>query len=138
MIVVYDSEGRISYTVDEPYPAVIEDTYDELALSDPDFNYLTTAQGQIGLQYVNLDSTPTIEDRPEMELSYPSSISVGDEISIVGVPPNATVYADGSDIHSTGSIMETVDVEAIDPGSYYFYIEAWPYLPVEFTVSVLA
>lgn len=134
MIAVYDSVGRIQYTVDAPYPAELVTVYDTVATSDPEFNYSEVATTDIVDKYINLDGTPTIEERPEMSLTYDGFINEGETLVIAGLPEGATVHFDGvfGGTSSEGE-METV---MEDPGTYLVEVKAWPYKDAIFEVSV--
>lgn len=123
MITVYDSTGRISYTVDAPYPKGLVEIYDGLAAEDVDFNVVEVEQVDISDKYIDLEGTPTIEERPVMALNYEVTEN---SVTLTGLPEDAEITID-STFSGTNGTEDTVLIEAEDPGSYLVEVSKWPF-----------
>lgn len=133
MIVVYNNRGEIQYSVDDPYPASMYDTYESKADNDPEFFYTVVEQTSISGKYVDTSDGAVIE-RPGMDLDLPALVSVGD-IVIISVLPGCSVIVDEQ--QTVVCDDGTLTFDALEPGTYTFRFQHWPFIDFmhELTVS---
>lgn len=141
MIVVYDSKGQIQYTVEKPYPQGLIESYATMSDNQADFNFLDNGEAtSVGSKYVLVsEETASLEERPELDLSYNSSITTLSDLVISGIPDGASVRIDGEDF-SNSVVNEQVLIEAEgtghDAGVYKIDVDVWPYLPKTIKITV--
>ncbi|QFU30267.1 PEGA domain-containing protein [Brevundimonas sp. Bb-A] len=126
MIVVYDQQGRIQYTVDDPYPPELEETYSALEAEQADFNYHDEPQADIIGCYVDMVGR-VVTPRPEMDVAVTGA-------TLSNLPAGATVAVDS--VFVVEDAPSAVTLEAVDAGAYSVRVSKWPYLDFETTMEL--
>lgn len=126
MIVVYDQQGRIQYTVDDPYPPELEETYSALEAEQADFNYHDEPHADVSACYVDMVAR-AITPRPEMGVAFEGT-------TLSNVPTGATLAVDA--VFVVEDAPATVTLEAIDPGVYSVRVSKWPFLDFETSLEL--
>lgn len=118
MIVVYNQQGRIAYTVDDPYPPELLEVYAERAEAEAEFNFHDEAPAPIDDCYIDVGQAAMVP-RPDMPVAL-------DGLTLSDVPVGATISVDGGAMVFEATAA-TVEFEAQDAGSYAVRLEKWPY-----------
>ncbi|TAJ54068.1 hypothetical protein [Brevundimonas sp. BAL3] len=118
MIVVYNQQGRIAYTVDDPYPPELLEVYADRAEAETEFNFHDEAPAPIDDCYIDVAQAAMIP-RPDMPVTL-------DGLTLSDVPVGAAISVDGGAMVFEAT-AGTVEIEAEDAGSYVVRLQMWPY-----------
>lgn len=127
MIVVYDRQGKIEQTVDDPYPPELIARLEERAVEEADFNFHDEPMAPIHDRYVDVVAGCLCE-RPDMPVAV-------DGLTLTGVPEGAVVDIDHGALVVEATASE-IELQPEDAGTYVVQVRQWPFK--DFSVEVEA
>lgn len=118
MIIVYDRNGRIDYTVEDPYPPELLATYQALAGKEADFNFHDEPQASIDGCYVDI-AAGCLCERPDMPVEV-------NGLTLSAIPAGAIVDVDfGAQVAE--AVSGEIELHAEDAGNYVVQLRKWPF-----------
>lgn len=89
----------------------------------------------ISIEEVQVNADRSVHRRTPMNIQAPSSATVGDTVSVSGIPPGTLVTFDGKEL----GVMDdsgVLEFEAKSVGPHRFDFRASDYVPMEITIEV--